>query len=57
MSSRIVARPLELEELIVLLSEEHQELRKRLSELVDVLDKKDYTRGAELAREFDNSTV
>jgi len=57
LSSRIVARPLELEELIVLLSEEHQELRKRLSELVDVLDKKDYTRGAELAREFDNSTV
>ena len=57
MSSRIIARPLELEDLIVLLSEEHQELRKRLSELVDVLDKKDYARGAELAREFDNSSV
>ncbi len=57
MSSRIVARPLELEELIALLSQEHQEQRKRLSELTDVLEKKDYARGAELAREFDNSTV
>lgn len=57
MSSRIVARPLELEELIALLSEEHQEQRKRLSELADVLEKKDYARGAELAKEFDNSTV
>ena len=57
MYSRIIARPLELEELIALLSEEHQEQRKRLSELADVLEKKDYARGAELAREFDNSTV
>ena len=57
MSSRIVARPLELEELIPLLSEEHQEQRKRLSELADFLEKKDYARGAELAREFDNSIV
>ena len=57
MSSRIIARPLELEELIAVLSEEHQEQRKRLSELADVLEKKDYARGAELAREFDNSTV
>jgi hemerythrin-like domain-containing protein len=57
LSSRIVARPLELEQLIALLSQEHQEQRKRLSELADVLEKKDYARGAELAREFDNSTV
>ena len=57
MSSRIVARPLELEELISLLSQEHQEQRKRLSELADVLKKRDYARGAELAREFDNSSV
>ena len=57
MSSRIVARPLELEELIALLSKEHQEQRKRLSDIAGVLEKKDYTRGAELAREFDNSTV
>lgn len=54
---RIIARRLELEELIVLLSQEHQEQRKRLSELADVLEKKDYARGAELAMEFDNSTV
>jgi hemerythrin-like domain-containing protein len=57
LSSRIVARPLELQELIALLSQEHQEQRKRLSELADVLEKKDFARGAELAREFDNSTV
>ena len=57
MSSRIVARTLELEALIALLSEEHQEQRKRLSELAHVLMKKNYARGAELAREFDNSTI
>jgi hemerythrin-like domain-containing protein len=57
LSTRIVARPLELEELIALLSQEHQEQRKRLSELADVLKKKDYARGAELAREFDSSSV
>jgi len=57
LSSRIVARPLELEELIALLSQEHQEQRQRLSKLADVLEKKDYARGAELAREFDNSSV
>ena len=57
MSSRIVARPLELQELITLLSQEHQDQRKRLSELADVLEKRDYARGAELSREFDNSTV
>ncbi len=51
MSSRIVARSLELEELIALISQEHQKQRKRLSELVSVLEKKDYARGAELARE------
>ena len=54
MSSRIVARPLELEGLIALLSREHQEQRKRLSELADVFEKKEYARGTELAREFDN---
>jgi hemerythrin-like domain-containing protein len=57
LSSRIVARALELEELIALLSQEHQQQRKRLSELADVLEKEDCARGAELAREFDNSTV
>ena len=57
MSSRIVARPLELEELIALLTQEHEEQRRRLSELTDVLKKRDYARSAELAREFDNSTV
>ena len=41
----------------MLLSEEHQEQRKRLSELAEVLEKKNYARGAELAREFDNSTI
>ena len=35
----------------------HQEQRNRLSELADVLEKHDYARGAELARDFDNSTV
>jgi len=57
LSSRIVARPLELEELIALLTQEHEEQRRRLSELTDVLKKRDYARSAELAREFDNSTV
>jgi hypothetical protein len=47
LSSRIVARSLELEELIALLSHEHQEQRKHLSELAEVLEKKDYARGAE----------
>jgi hemerythrin-like domain-containing protein len=57
LSSRIVVRPLELEELISLLFQEHQEQRKRLSELADVLKKRHYVRGAELTREFDDSSV
>jgi hemerythrin superfamily protein len=55
--SRIVALPLELEELVVLLSQKRSEQRKRLSELADVLEKKGYARGVELASEFDKSSV
>ena len=54
---RIVARPLELEELITVLTKEHEQLRKRLVELDDALAKGGYSRGAELVSEFDNSTL
>lgn len=52
-----MARQLELGELISVLSKEHEEQRKRLSDLADVLEKKDYPRGAQLASEFDNSSI
>lgn len=54
---RIVARQLEFEELISVLSREHQEQRKRLAGLIDALEKKDYGRGAQLAKELDNSSI
>jgi hypothetical protein len=37
------------EELILLLSQEHQGQKKRLSGIADVLKKKDYAKGVELA--------
>jgi hemerythrin-like domain-containing protein len=55
--SRVVARRLELKELISLLSHEHQEQRKRLADLADVLAKKNYPRVARLVIEFDNSSI
>jgi hemerythrin-like domain-containing protein len=52
-----VARQLELEELISVLSREHQDQRERLADLIDALEKKHFERGAELAREFDSSSI
>ena len=57
MCSRIVARQLGLEELISVLSNEHHEQRKRLTDIIDVLAKKEYARAAQLASEFDNSSI
>jgi hemerythrin-like domain-containing protein len=56
-SSRIIARRLELKELISLLSHEHQDQRKRLADIADVLAKKNYPRVAHLVSEFDNASI
>jgi len=55
--SRIVARQLTLEQLILVLSGEHQDQGRRLTDLMDVLAKKDYARAAHLSREFDNLSI
>ena len=52
-----MARQLELKELITVLTKEHEELRKRLANLNDALAKGDYSNGAHLVSEFDNSTL
>jgi hemerythrin superfamily protein len=52
-----VARKLELDELISVLSGEHQDQRGRLAELMDALEKKKFERGAQLASDFDNSSI
>ena len=52
-----MARQLGLEELITVLSREHQEQRKRLSDLIEALQRKEFERGAQLATEFDNSSI
>ena len=57
MSARIVARQLVLEELITVLTKEHEQLRKRLAEIHDVLARGDYSNSAQLVSEFDNSTL
>lgn len=54
---RILARQLELDELIAVLSREHQQQRKRLAELMDALEKNDFEKGAKLASDFDNSSI
>ena len=53
----IVARQLEVKELIPVLTKEHQQFRKCLAGLNDALTKGDYSNGAELVSEFDNSTL
>jgi hemerythrin-like domain-containing protein len=55
--SRITARRLELKDLISLLSQEHEEQRKRLADLANVLAEKDYRGVARLVTEFDNSSI
>ena len=52
-----MARQLEVKELITVLTKEHQQLRQRLVDFSDVLAKGNYSRGAELVSEFDNSTL
>ena len=52
-----MARQLELEELITVLTEEHEQLRKRLADLEEALAKGDYSKGTQLVSEFDNSTI
>jgi hemerythrin-like domain-containing protein len=54
---RITARQLELKDLISLLSQEHQQQRKRLTDLADVLAEEDYLSVARLVGEFDNSSI
>ena len=54
---RIVARQLPLEQLILVLTEEHQDQRKRLADLIDALEKKEFERGGQLASEFDQSSI
>jgi hemerythrin-like domain-containing protein len=46
-----------LKGLISLLSHEHEEQRRRLADLVDVLAERDYSEVARLATEFDNSSI
>jgi hemerythrin superfamily protein len=55
--SRIAARRLQLKELISLLFHEHQEQRKRLADLADVLAKKNYPQVARIVSEFDKSSI
>jgi len=57
LSSRTVARQLEFRELIIVLTKEHEQLRKLLADLNGALAKGDYSRGADRVIEFDNSTL
>lgn len=52
-----MARQLGLEELIRVLSREHHDQRKRLSDLIDALQRKEFDRVARVASEFDSSSI
>ena len=52
-----MARQLEVDELITVLTKEHEQLRIRLAHPSDALKKGDYADVARLVSEFDNSTL